>query len=319
MGRWRSTGQATGLTEQRAGNIYHVAGLTAVTGSAWQFQNRIGVPRLLTLIQAAISAKRGFSFIRLGEGEGTFLTRANDDSSGELSQKLQEWFGSQQFSPREIGSIADMIRASIASADVLGLPTPAQVKKHAGYRRVFSALEAYGLDRSNQARCDANMHWYLQFSGAIASLLLQRGLVSVIGCRVLEKELQRVFHIRSIRTFPVRGEERHPGSVTEPHWPLGFSLVKEQVERTVPGTIFLVGAGPLGKIYCHWVKEKGGVALDIGSLLDGWAGIASRIRYGAFPELFSLAYLNNIVYDETSGQARIDKCVSDLGLETSTY
>ena len=40
-----------------------------------------------------------------------------------------------------------------------------------------------------------------------------------------------------------------------------------------PGALFLVGAGAFGKIYCHWIRDRGGIAVDIGSLFDSWAGV----------------------------------------------
>ena len=39
------------------------------------------------------------------------------------------------------------------------------------------------------------------------------------------------------------------------------------------GALFLVGAGAFGKIYCQWIKERGGIAIDIGSIFDSWANI----------------------------------------------
>jgi len=50
----------------------------------------------------------------------------------------------------------------------------------------------------------------------------------------------------------------------------------KEIEVMYPGQLFLVAAGPLGKIYCQWVKERGGVALDFGSMADAWIGIDSR-------------------------------------------
>lgn len=40
-----------------------------------------------------------------------------------------------------------------------------------------------------------------------------------------------------------------------------------------PGALFLVGAGVFGKIYCHWIKARDGIAIDIGGQFDAWAGI----------------------------------------------
>jgi len=34
----------------------------------------------------------------------------------------------------------------------------------------------------------------------------------------------------------------------------------------------------LGKIYCKWIKESGGIAIDIGSIFDAWAKVESRLK-----------------------------------------
>jgi hypothetical protein len=44
----------------------------------------------------------------------------------------------------------------------------------------------------------------------------------------------------------------------------------------IDGNICLVGAGFIGKIYVNWFKERGGVAMDIGAVMDLWAGKATR-------------------------------------------
>jgi hypothetical protein len=41
-------------------------------------------------------------------------------------------------------------------------------------------------------------------------------------------------------------------------------------------TIWLIAAGYLGKIYCDEVREAGGIALDVGSVVDGWCGKLTR-------------------------------------------
>ena len=63
-----------------------------------------------------------------------------------------------------------------------------------------------------------------------------------------------------------------------------------------PGAVFLVGAGALGKIYCQWIKERGGIALDIGSMCDAWAEVG-RLRKSCH---------RLEVYDETPPLARPD-------------
>ena len=53
-----------------------------------------------------------------------------------------------------------------------------------------------------------------------------------------------------------------------------------------------MGAGLLGKIICHQIYSKGGIAIDIGSIFDGWANINSRQYFDKYPsKYYSIGHL----------------------------
>ena len=58
--------------------------------------------------------------------------------------------------------------------------------------------------------------------------------------------------------------------------------LKNNIDVPYQGAIFLVGAGVLGKIYCDVIKEKGGIAIDIGAIFDAWANVKSRLKQDCF-------------------------------------
>lgn len=197
-------------------------------------------------------------------------------------------FGERRLSQRELDLIRDKLRIACENADILGLPSRFQYNIRETSRRVCWVLTEWGFPKPNQMLADANLHWYFQFSGAMTRILSDRSTVGVIGCRDLEERLKSTFQIKNVKTWIVRGENGFPGTQAEPHWPDGFHRVMETLEVAERGQPFLIGAGFLGKIYCHRVKELGGVAIDVGSLLDAWAGIDSRLRFPRFRELFSI-------------------------------
>ncbi len=123
----------------------------------------------------------------------------------------------------------------------------------------------------------------------MAPVLQNRSVVGLVGCRDLAIPIQEAFGVGEVRSWFVRGETQYPGEVTEPHWPDGFNRVMDTLSVAYPGQLFLVGAGILGKIYCQRIKSLGGVALDVGSVLDAWAGVVSRLRFGPHHRLFALA------------------------------
>lgn len=61
-------------------------------------------------------------------------------------------------------------------------------------------------------------------------------------------------------------------SNTLPDKPLFLNKVFLALPENMSGYLCLIGAGIWAEIYCTWVKQRGGVAIDIGSacdLLDG--------------------------------------------------
>jgi hypothetical protein len=61
----------------------------------------------------------------------------------------------------------------------------------------------------------------------------------------------------------------HALCADNPHF---LSDVASALPHDLHGCLCLVGAGPWAEIYCAWIKQRGGVAVDIGSgfdLLDG--------------------------------------------------
>lgn len=73
------------------------------------------------------------------------------------------------------------------------------------------------------------------------------------------------------------------------HYPDYFEQLCEKITVNYPGEVFLVAAGFLGKIYCQIIKSKGGIALDVGSIVDQWLGYDTRTS-GKFYNHFKIQY-----------------------------
>lgn len=257
-----------------------------VAEEPWWFGQREPIESVVGMICAAKTERRPLSIIRLGDGEGIAMHHLPGES--QVASCYSTWFGEQHLSQEELDQIRDRLRVACESADVLGLPSRFQYNLLERYGRVFAALKEWELPKSHQKLADQSLHWYLQLSGAMGRILHGCATVGVIGCRDLEALLKASFEVGRIRTWLVRGEAKFPGTASEHHWPDGFHRVMETLHVTERGQLFLVGAGVLGKIYCHRVKELGGVAIDVGSVVDAWAGVDSRLRFPKFRELFSV-------------------------------
>ena len=83
--------------------------------------------------------------------------------------------------------------------------------------------------------------------------------------------------------------------VAGPHFPDRFTAIMADIAASPQQRrVWLVAAGILGKLYCDAVRRSGGVAIDIGSIADGWCGKLTRptfhdISRFALPDLCPIA------------------------------
>lgn len=93
--------------------------------------------------------------------------------------------------------------------------------------------------------------------------------------------LKRHYGLKDITFHRVPGEKGHQhllsnDAILGEHWPQRFVEIMEQLTEPLNGRLYLVAAGILGKLYCNQIKCAGGIAIDIGSLADGWMGHRTR-------------------------------------------
>lgn len=60
------------------------------------------------------------------------------------------------------------------------------------------------------------------------------------------------------------------------HFPTVYDRTLAELSVPRPGAVFLVAGGLLGKIYCDRIKQLGGIAFDIGAVVDAWMGHNTR-------------------------------------------
>jgi hypothetical protein len=276
---------------------------------------------LRTVVERAESALRtgaGFSLVRLGDGEGPVLCWPESQRPDELATVLSTWFGRSDFPAADLHTMAEGLRQAVRTADVLGLPTRYQLTRTPRYGMVFAGIDRHHLCSPTQLLGDSGLHFYLQWSGALAYLLRGRDELGVIGCRDIGPQIAEAFGVGSVRTYLVRGEHLYPGPVSQPHWPDGFNEVMARLDDVRPGMPFLVGAGVLGKIYCERIKARGGVALDVGSILDGWALIPSRDPFKTTSPAFTLDHFKTVETSWEHMTTSLQKCKDELHARDTT-
>ena len=284
------------------------------------FFDRIGVRDVSERVAFAMREGTAFSLVRLGDGEGRMLCWPGYQAPNEIANVSNTWFGRSDLPKRDLDMMADGLRRAVRSADVLGVPTRSRLSRFPVLRMVFDGIDRYNLYVPSQPLADAGMHWFLQWSGALAYLLRHRDCIGVIGCRDIGPQIAEAFCLGSVRTYLVRGESAYPGAISKPHWPDGYNEVMGQLESIRPGSVFLVGAGLLGKIYCDKIKSKGGIAIDIGSILDSWANVPSRVildkngspTFTNTSAAFTLDYCKSVGDDWEQMAASLKSCAAEL-------
>ena len=231
------------------------------------------------IIEEHIKNKAPLSLIRLGDGEGAVLGFPNFTSLTNVERIGRIWFGDSRLKKEDFISLSEQIKTAVKSADIIGVPRQRQVEKDPLYGAVHQSLTKFELISETAVLTDAAVHRYLQFALLYRPLLQNRSFVGMISSRDLRAQLTQIFNIESIKLYQIRGEHRFPGTIEIDHYPDQFEWLKNNVSVPYPGAIFLVGAGALGKIYCDIIKQRGGIAIDVGAIFDAWAGVKSRLKH----------------------------------------
>jgi len=223
---------------------------------------------------------------------------------------LSRHFGPSAHNLQLMLEIRDRVNAAVQASDLLGvrddilnvrfapddheLPRTeflARFKECFSLREVERDLDYHGcrriaflhryLGRLHLPRgmryCSAWIHYELHRSGALFELLEAQDQNGLISCRSdLPARLESLFGLSvSYLEIPGMYRDLKPADATGDYIERLQSCL-ENVRVAFPGMVFLVGGGLFGKLYCHAIQSQGGIALDVGALLDAWVGIPSR-------------------------------------------
>lgn len=270
--------------------------------TAWNEDSAI---KVIDRILEHWNERRPFSLIRLGDGEGNFLPYPSAWSHFADLDRLSVqylWWGERRLAPEDEAQISALLCRAIRHADVVGvpdisrlcfgMPLPAPESLYQSwhdYRGILAILDqldsetATGngpLFRPSQMISSCNLHIDLASWGLYDRLFASIRQVSVISCHdALPAKLAERFGL-SVSRFVRIPHERKFGEAfgygdDGDHYPDTFRRLRRDLNAE-PGEVFLVAAGILGKIYCDWIRDAGGLALDLGSVVDGWCGFNTR-------------------------------------------
>lgn len=261
------------------------------------------------ITQAAILAlqnRKPFSAVRLGDAEGNIIGCC--DPTLDIERELKwfnvalKWQSGSVMSLDEAKTFASQMEAAFCDADVLGLRMfvpfalenwPFGLSAQWANKLIDEKSDlrgAHGVLRSDELPLRWLREGALQHTTLIHAWyhtpLLDRldqlvaaaeTTIFINGRQELSGPLKARFPKSDIDFIPIPAEPPKPGELGPMHYPDAFQNVLHKLDRDLAGSLVLVGAGIIGKIYCHAAKKSGAVVIDIGSAFDLLAGIHSRV------------------------------------------
>ncbi len=222
---------------------------------------------------------------------------------------------------KDVAALSDALRRSVANADIVGVPGREDADPMSA--TIGTSLTRFSLLAESASLTHANVNRFLNDALLYRPMLEKLDFVGIISSRDIEERMKRVFGIGEVRQYKVRSEPWFPNNVPMRHYPERFNELRETLEVPYAGALFLVGAGVFGKMYCDWIKRRGGVAVDAGSLFDAWAGFGRVISrtsrldaYGMYRRIGRMEAVgrhNAIMDHEGSGGPRADPDSGYLG------
>jgi tetratricopeptide (TPR) repeat protein len=255
----------------------------------------------IRVVRDRLANRRPFSLIRLGDGEANALTyelsfahRFADDAVAR--EKI--WWG-RTLAPQARAQLAARVHAAAGRSDALGFPTRewllrdvrldsgqplSKTKTGRGLLAITSELEAAIASGSLPGRILVSAHiaqdlhrWNLY-----GDLLEDAGEVVVVSCHPQVPEAMRnrfgAHVVKHVLVPPgdatLEMQHRHLDDSEVP--PASVDRALEQLGEWPRSRLVLVGAGYAGKVIVDEAHQRGGVALDLGSIFDRWVGLNTR-------------------------------------------
>lgn len=247
-------------------------------------RRRIDPYRALDIVKNATVERRPFSFVRQNDGEAIILGAGRDVPDESVKFILHHWWKKDVIDWSLVEELRSGLLDSAASADILGFFDDCDGAREK-YRLAGRLLRKYGEFSEECRFVSPEVHYVWQKENLVKFVLQGLNKIIVISNYDLSDDIARHFDIANVVWIPIPGHARYtdPRRQGYHHYPNRFREIELLIKQIPAGEIVIVGAGVLGKLYCHWIKAGGSIALDLGSVFDFWASNRGRrsVRVGA--------------------------------------
>lgn len=246
---------------------------------------------LTRLITTHIKDRMPLSLIRLGDGESYCFDTANldDDLAERCTQdhlvREVHWWG--EYVPEALRqTIRGEARYAIANADIIGIPGVHRLIRDRGAlrRRLLDTRQKRGLavvlpamlDHSNRRRVftEERVHQVMFTAEYLSALSQHAHRTVVVSC--WDSDSLASVELRNPEFIVISGATKVRDAGVRPLFETYTETIENIRALSAPGVLCLVGGGLIGKIFIDAAKQKGAVALDVGSVMDYFAGRATR-------------------------------------------
>ena len=247
------------------------------------------IDRFWQLVKDALSSGRGFSFIRLSDGEG-YIYSSKIFLVDDCKNRERHWWGCELHESHR-SRLQQQLISAVVRSDVIGLPSvfrfmrdlPAHslskenLYKSVQRRGLLEVINGFMLYKSEKIAVveeRANDYLFENFKSRL--LILSPFIKNVVLVSSLQEhvvntefaEFSEFVHIKvptRSRTFNQPGRDLLEGKIL----PYLYKDVIELVRHhSSSGVVLLVASGVIGKLFLDIGKQYGAVALDIGELAE---------------------------------------------------
>jgi hypothetical protein len=219
------------------------------------------------------------SIIRGGDGEGIVLNALTNINTLELASTavIKRQLG---FDPslQQVKEIRQNLIDAYTHADIIGIPAHKQ-QTSGHWTKVLDILNE-NVPGHTTTYCDIDLAYQMLSDNSYDQLLQNRHVLNYISCRDLDEGFKRKWNIKTVNKYTIAPEKKFvSGYEGDEHFPTQFNRIPRWMDvqaENFPGSLLFVGAGVVGKIYCNWWRDRGGVAFDFGGVADIFFGKVTR-------------------------------------------
>jgi hypothetical protein len=250
--------------------------------------------QVLEVARSHLREKQPFSLIRLGDGEARFTIAMNpelrpgvkpDETQAMADIVWENWFGEPfgRPEPSALEALMADYAEAVSTCDVLGVSDAMRLRNDTGHFGYLGTQELWIEPRlgANTRLTSALCHYTLErASPFLDTLISETDFLGLITPHPTLAELMRRRHAIAVESYVVPAEGRLPTAgetrALGQHFPDIYRKTLDEISVPHRGALFLVAAGLLGKVYCSRIRALGGIAIDMGSIVDGWMGFNTR-------------------------------------------